>query len=207
MIFFGTRGLTLTGSSGNFLCPNCGKDQHYKRRRVRRFFTLYFVPIIPLDLLGEYIECTVCKNTYNDKVLELAADVEADRKAFESEYERAVRKSMAIMVLADGVVDESEIEAMTSIYNSITGKDASREDMSREIETTKNEGLAIENYLETINGQVNANGKELVVKALISIAYADGDFDEEEQKTLIKALGALDINENDFKRIMDDFKN
>jgi uncharacterized tellurite resistance protein B-like protein len=206
MIFFGTRGLTLTGDSGDFFCPNCGSERPYKRRKVRRFFTLYFVPLIPLDLLGEYIECLTCKNTYNDKVLELAADVEADRKAFESEYERAVRKSMAIMVLADGVVDESEIDAMTSIYNSLTGKDASREDMALEIETTKNEDLAIEDYLESINGQVNANGKELVVRALISIAYADGDFDEEEQKTLIKALSALDITENHFKEIMDDFK-
>ena len=132
--------------------------------------------------------------------------MEADRKAFESEYERAVRKSMAIMVLADGVVDESEIDAMTSRYNSLTGKEASREDMALEIETTRNEDLALEDYLESINGQVNANGKELVVRALISIAYADGDFDEEEQKTLIKALSALDITENHFKEIMDDFK-
>jgi len=207
MIIYGTRGLTLTGASGDFLCPSCGGEQPYKRKKVRRFFTLYFIPLIPLDLLGEYIECANCKNTYNDNVLELAASAEAEREAFESEYERAIRKSMAIMVLADGVIDESEVDAMTDIFNSITGKEASREEMLSEIEATKKEGLSIERYLESINGLVNSDGKELVVKALISIAYADGEFDETEQKTLFEALSALDITESHFERIMNDFKN
>ena len=65
----------------------------------------------------------------------------------------------------------------------------------------------IRRFLSNAQTPDSVIAQELVVKALISIAYADGDFDEEEQKTLIKALGALDINENDFKRIMDDFKN
>ena len=137
----------------------------------------------------------------------MAASAEAEREAFESEYERAIRKSMAIMVLADGVIDESEVDAMTDIFNSITGKEASREEMLSEIEATKKEGLSIERYLESINGLVNSDGKELVVKALISIAYADGEFDETEQKTLFEALSALDITESHFERIMNDFKN
>ncbi len=115
MIFFGTRGITLTGDAGDFFCPSCNDSHQYKRRKVRRFFTLYFIPLIPLDLLGEYIECQTCKNTYNDSVFEFKAQAEADRQNFESEYELAVRKSMAIMVLADGVVDDSEDEAMTNI--------------------------------------------------------------------------------------------
>ena len=207
MIIFGTRGLTMTGNSGNFLCPTCRKEQPYKQRKVRRFATLYWIPLIPLDLLGEYIECQTCQNTYNDKVLEIQGSVEADDKAFEAEYERAVRRSMAIMVLADGKVDDTEVDAMVKIASVITGKEVSRDDMLEEIEATKKEDFTIETYLMSINGFVNSNGKELIVRALISIAYADGEFDEEEQKTLIKALGAMDVSESEFDAILNSSKN
>lgn len=207
MIFFGTRGVTLTGDSGDFLCPQCSKACTYKRRKVRRFFTLYFVPLIPLNLLGEYIECQTCKTAYNDNVLERRKSVSTDDKPFEAEYERAMRKSMAIMVLADGEVGQTEVKAMTDIYNSISGKEATFEDMASEIEITKGEGLTIESYLENINGFVNRSGKELLVKALIGIAYADGNFDETEQKILITALAKLDISKEHFEEIMSDVKN
>ena len=91
MIFFGTRGVTLTGESGAFFCPECSDERSYKQKKVRRFFTLYFIPLVPLDLLGEYIECQTCRNTYNDKVLEI--DSNSVNQDIEAEYERAMRKS------------------------------------------------------------------------------------------------------------------
>src|SRR5258708_6295186 len=70
MIIFGTRGVTWNGESGEFVCPGCGgTTQQYTRKTIRRFFTLYFIPLIPLDKLGEYIECQHCRNTYNEQVL------------------------------------------------------------------------------------------------------------------------------------------
>ena len=50
MIIFGTRGVTWNGESGEFVCPGCGgTTQQYTRKTIRRFFTLYFIPLIPLD--------------------------------------------------------------------------------------------------------------------------------------------------------------
>ena len=123
-------------------------------------------------------------------------------QVIESEYERAIRKSMAIMVLADGKIEDSEVTAMTQIYNAITGKDVAEDVMLEEIEETKNEGLDIRTYLKNINGLVNKEGKELVVRALLLIAYADGEFDEEEQKALTDALSEMDISKSDFANIM-----
>ena len=54
-----------------FFCPQCGPGSTFKWRRIRRFFTLYFIPLIPLDKLGEYIECQGCNGTYDIQVLEL----------------------------------------------------------------------------------------------------------------------------------------
>jgi uncharacterized tellurite resistance protein B-like protein len=207
MIIFGTRGITLTGDSGDFYCPNCADERPYRRRKVRKFFTLYFIPLLPLNLLGEYIECQRCKNTYNEQVLELRGQLESDNREFEAEYERAVRRSMAIMVLADGKVEDSEIEAMANIFGSVTGRSASHDDMRKEIEQARGEGLDIQPYLESINGLVNESGKDFIIRALLGIAYADGDFDEAEQKTLIEAMAAMDVSKDHFEEIMKSLQN
>ena len=52
MIVFGTRGVTSTKETGPFNCLFCGDQRAYSRKSVRRFFTLYFIPVIPLDEMG-----------------------------------------------------------------------------------------------------------------------------------------------------------
>jgi hypothetical protein len=72
LIIFGSRSVTGSKGTGSFHCPRCGPDQPYDHKRVRRFFTLYFIPLIPLGTIGEYIECGRCAGTYKPEVLRLA---------------------------------------------------------------------------------------------------------------------------------------
>jgi DNA-directed RNA polymerase subunit RPC12/RpoP len=69
LIIFGSRSVTGSKGTGTFDCPRCGGDTPYDHKRVRRFFTLYFIPLIPMGTLGEYIECERCGGTYKPEVL------------------------------------------------------------------------------------------------------------------------------------------
>ena len=72
MVFFiiwGTKGITTTKGSGRFGCPACVGDRGYTLKQVRRFFTLYFIPLIPLKIVGTYVECHGCGGTFDDSVL------------------------------------------------------------------------------------------------------------------------------------------
>src|SRR5512138_1598119 len=109
LIIFGTRGVTYGSEGGQFFCPSCGEKQSYLHKRVRRFFTLYFIPLIPLDLLGEYIECQSCTSTYKTTILDYNPEKAA--AAEEAEFQKAMRRVLVLMMLADGVVEQSEIEA------------------------------------------------------------------------------------------------
>jgi hypothetical protein len=71
LIIYGTRGVRYKYKQGQFFCPACHAQQAYVHRRVRRFFTLYFIPLIPLTLAGEYIECQRCTGTFKLEVLQL----------------------------------------------------------------------------------------------------------------------------------------
>jgi hypothetical protein len=71
LLIFGLSVFFRTVGQGDFHCPNCGGDRHYRRRVARRWFTLFFVPVIPLNQVGEVVECTTCGNRFTLDVLRL----------------------------------------------------------------------------------------------------------------------------------------
>jgi hypothetical protein len=54
---------------GVFHCPTCGGDREYKRKVGRRWFTLFFVPVIPLNKVAEVVQCGTCNTRYPTSVL------------------------------------------------------------------------------------------------------------------------------------------
>jgi hypothetical protein len=54
---------------GVFHCPNCGGDREYKRKIGRRWFTLFFVPVIPLNKVAEVVQCGTCNTRFRTSVL------------------------------------------------------------------------------------------------------------------------------------------
>src|SRR5688500_18687043 len=191
MIIFGTRGVTMTPERGQFHCPQCNVSRPYGLKRVRRFFTLYFIPVIPLDVLGEYVECDGCRATWKPNVLQ--HDPSAGQAQFEAEYHRAIKRVMVLMLLADGQVDNEEIETVRKIYSSIAKKETSREDVQREIASANAGSRDVEKYLAGIVPQLNASGKELVFKAAFFVACADGKFTDEEKALLLRIGHALEL--------------
>lgn len=199
MIIWGWGGITSTADKGDFHCPDCGK-QSYRLRRVRNFFKLYFIPIIPLNKLGEYVECDGCKQTYNEQILEW--DPEALQAAFEAEYVVGVKRVMMKLALADGVVEESEIDAIAEIFQQLTGGQIDRGDIAAEIEHMKNDTSSVEDYVSELRGSLNNDGKEKVVMAALMVALADGDFDDSEVKEIMALGKALEMSSAHVKGII-----
>lgn len=73
MIIFGIRAKKEKVGEGEFFCPFCGAKRHYTRLRAKRYFSLYFIPLIPMGDLGEFVECQSCHKTFNVDVLMLKA--------------------------------------------------------------------------------------------------------------------------------------
>ena len=71
LIVFGLRVFYHTIGQGVFHCRKCGGDRQYRHRAGRRFFTLFFIPVIPLNKVGEHVQCMTCKTRYVTDVLRL----------------------------------------------------------------------------------------------------------------------------------------
>jgi hypothetical protein len=73
MIIFGTKVRKKTVKSGTFFCPRCRTMRAYNHQKGTRYFTLYFIPIIPMGDVGEFIECDVCAGMFQLDVLKMKA--------------------------------------------------------------------------------------------------------------------------------------
>jgi len=170
MIIFGTRGVTSTLASGSFHCPACG-PQAFTRKGVRKWFTLYFIPVIPLDSVGEYVECGACGRTYDPRVLDVDPE-EASRRASVRLLE-AVRRVMVEMMLADGDVGAEEVEAIRTVHRKVLGTEISQQEVLRDARAARDEPRGVVAALVPFRGALSDAGKEMVFRAAFFVAAAD----------------------------------
>ena len=90
MIIFGFRARHKKIAEGEFFCPKCQASRRYVHKRAVRSFTLYFIPIFPVQHLGEFIECQTCSATFEMAVLHMG------RKP--APMHRAVRQDLGTMM-------------------------------------------------------------------------------------------------------------
>lgn len=202
LIIFGTRGVTYKHEDGDFSCPVCQQKRSYHHRRVRRFFTLYFIPLVPLDLLGEYVECDFCSNTFNPDVKHF--DPQGEAQAFAAEYQYAIKRVMVLMMMADGVIDDSEVRVIADIYQAITGSPLSEAGVRSEISDAEAADSNVAHYLGAMQGKLNRNGKSEVVRAAFMVAAADGVIHEDEKALLTQIGDALGLSRNDVRLMIDE---
>jgi hypothetical protein len=69
LILFGATEKSERIGGGTFHCPVCKSSQRYERMQGRRHFTLFFIPVLPLDRTGEYIRCEHCKARFDPRVV------------------------------------------------------------------------------------------------------------------------------------------
>lgn len=73
MLFIGPRGVTKARARGLFHCPHCDVARPYAYRRIRRFFTVFFVPIVPLAGERSFVQCGFCRRAFDPAILEAEA--------------------------------------------------------------------------------------------------------------------------------------
>jgi len=185
-----TRGITYRHGKGRFFCPTCRSDRAYVHRKVRRFVTVYGMPLLPLGLLGEYVECRQCRGTFRTEATASAPATEA----MEAEFHVAVRRVMIQMMLADGIIDDKEIEAVARFYRQVTDRSLPAERIREEAAELSQSDEPLTHYVAQVRGQLNDYGKEIVIRAALSVASADGHFSDEEKQFLTQLGAAMEMS-------------
>jgi len=203
MIIFGTTGIKSTIKEGNFNCPQCESSVPYRHRKVNKFFTLYFIPLIPLGSAGEYVECKHCKGTFVPRVLNYSNENTKDQ--FLSQYEKAMKHCMVLIMLADGEIDENEMLMVQKIINKFGHNDVTLDELDAYVKEVQNGPLNITTYLKSVAPSLNEHGKEIVIKCALSVAASDGHIDDSEIAMINEMAKTMQMSNSHLKGIITDF--
>ena len=166
LIIWGLRVFFHTTGQGVFHCQRCGGDRNYRQRSGRRFFTLFFIPIIPLNKVGEHVQCTTCRTRYHVDVLSLptAAQMQAALPA-------GMRAGAAIMLRAG---DPGSIPARQRAMAAITTAGAQGYDDAALNTVLAYPPEAAAAALAQVGAQLAIHAKEWFLAEVVRIGMADG---------------------------------
>lgn len=180
LIIFGFRVFFRTLAHGTFHCRRCGGDRQYRHRAGRRWFTLFFLPVIPLNAVGEHVQCTSCRTRYVTDVLgqpttaQMQAALPAGMRAAVSAMLRsgdpsnqASRQRAVEAVVRSGVPDYNEAMLDADLTQSFD---------------------VIRPALNQVGAQLAIQAREWYLAEVIRIAMADGPLTETERHAAL-AIG------------------
>ena len=197
MLIWGWKVMFKTLAEGTFHCPNCDGDRHYRHRAARRWFTFFWIPVIPLKQLGSFIECATCESGYDERVLTLPTSaVIADNLSV------AVRGLVAAVISADGVVDPAERKHAVQVITESVDETYSNEALEADLKAF--EGQSVDDVLAELSGSLNDHGKERLLSVCVELAMADGNVDERELDVARRAGAALSMTPSHTKGIISD---
>jgi hypothetical protein len=185
-LIFGLRAYFRTIGQGTFHCQRCGGDRGYRERTGRRWFHLFFIPLIPLFSVGEHVRCTTCRTAYRVEVLAMptAAQMQVALPAG--------MRAAAIVMLSVG--DPSSLAARRRSIEAIKGAGlADYDDAALDADLASSAGPDWEmaRALNRLALQLAVQAREWFLADIVRIGLADGLLSEDERHVARQIAASL----------------
>jgi tellurite resistance protein len=183
LLIFGLSVFFRTVGQGDFHCPNCGGDRHYRQRVARRWFTLFFVPVIPLNRVGEVVECATCRTRFNLDVLRLP-----------TAQQMAAALPTAMRAAAAAILDAGDPDASAPRARAVEAVRgygfAEFDDEMLTADLAQSQDGAAE-VIAQAGAQLTIEAREWFLAQVVRIALADGAIGNGERQALHMVAGRL----------------
>jgi zinc-ribbon family len=166
LIIFGLTIIFRTIGQGVFHCPQCGGDRQYRLRSGRRFFTVFFLPLIPLAKVGEHVQCTTCKSRFATQVLNLPTTAQMSAAL------PAGMRSAAVAMLRSASVPGAA--ARQQAIDAIRGAGAGNYGPAELEAELRHQAVLDTGALGQVGVQLTAEAREWFFAQVVRIALADG---------------------------------
>ncbi|SHG56729.1 RDD family protein [Flavobacterium defluvii] len=74
IVIFGSQIVEIGIKKGTFHCSRCNKQRNFILKQAKKYFALFFIPLLPLGKMGDSLECTTCKTLYEPNSILLNND-------------------------------------------------------------------------------------------------------------------------------------
>lgn len=208
-IIFGTRALKHTIDNSEILknsCPNCSNG-NLVNKRYRRWFTLFFIPVIPLNEIDRFYECDKCNSGYQNDIKKILQESQVDQshkqEQAKSIFVSALIATMTHMALIDNdYAKEEEREIKDTINNFPEFK----EHLMEIHESVKNQGNNDNYVFNLLNEARNLFPSEAMLNLLAQAAVillADGTIEKEEEELMKEYLIACGLPKEFYQVLID----
>jgi hypothetical protein len=176
LLVFGFKIRLSTVASLVLFCPTCGGDRVGARRSARRWFTLFWIPLLPLNRVGEVVECETCHTRYDPSVADqpttasLAAILDDAVRVLTAMIVRTGRPESAVLRYA--AVDHVA-RVLPAYDDAVLAGDVAALDPA----------LA-EQYVAPLADGLEVTGKERLVADLVRVAMADGTVTADQRRII-----------------------
>jgi zinc-ribbon family len=196
ILIWGLRARAKAISTGEFFCAHCGTDRSYVLQQIRRWFTLFFIPLFPVGKpLGEQVKCSTCGTRFSPEVLHTPTS------ASFSENLRGAMRIAAVSMLAAG--DRSNDNARAVAVDAARRAGAESYDetwLTNDLDALDPSNLG--EYLTPLATGLNIQGKETFIEQVARIGTADGPLSPSETQVLESLGAALGISAAHLRGIM-----
>jgi hypothetical protein len=183
VIIFGIRDRIASLGAGWFFCPRCHGDRHFTRKGVRRWFTLFFVPIAPLGgTTTTHIWCDTCGTAFSEEVLQLPTAEE-----FRSVYRRTLRQCVLGVLKAGAPASSLARASALAAINDADAQSKDFDDAALDAALVDADADQLAVAANPVASRLDPRQAERFFGACAQVALADGPLSDGERR----ALGTL----------------
>ena len=161
MIIFGTRTTNPTAGQGMFNCPRCGPQKPYTHKKAKRWFTLYFIPVIPLGTAGEYIECNACAGTFDMEALHY------DPAAEQAEMFDRIRRLAVLAMLHAQRYQPENVSALQAAMRGLTNDFVQENVIHQDVQFAQQAQAQLEAVFQQQTQDFSADGKMMLLQIIL----------------------------------------
>ena len=161
-------------------CPKCGVDRVGALKQARRWFSVFFIPLIPLKVLGEVVQCETCGTTFGPEVRALPTSA-----ALATELLEATREASALLLRIDDPA--SARDAALRALTEVAGRPWTEEELDADIEHNTAEHLSAR--LHHLAGGMTTLGTEHLLATIAAVGTSEGSV-RPESRAALNAIAA-----------------
>jgi len=135
---------------------------------MRRFFSIYFIPLIPLNRNGSYIECIQCRAKLDSSVLQY--DPHKTEEDMKLKLTLACKQAMYSVCITSGPLEPLQIDTICHYLHRTSATQGSVEMVQSEIATMSYTPENALLYLSQLQSELSVIGKESLLKAATAVA-------------------------------------
>ena len=201
-VIYGTQGVTAVIGNGTFLCPRCTIHRPYLRKSVRSYFSIFLVPLIPLDRAGEYIECQFCSTEFDERVLiDYPAALEAKAEADVVEH---FKRLMMHAALVSEHVTDAKIDAIRRRFHEYSRAELSKAYILQELNLARLAKAGLSDYPRQFPGRLDVPAREEAIKAVFTVLTADSELGDNERKFLDEIAAEMELTPTHLRALLSD---